>query len=63
VDWQPIETAPKDGTEVLITGKFPNGVWFTEISWFNRHKGQWPGRSLDPPTHWMPLPAPPFQKL
>ena len=57
-DWQPIETAPKDGGQVLVT----NGVLVLAVRW-------WPGRGwgeaarLAPlvpdwdPTHWMPLPG------
>jgi hypothetical protein len=55
--WQPIETAPKDGTKVLL---FP---WGGEV-----RIGSYDPRSLEwrvirsetaYPSHWMPLPAPP----
>ena len=66
--WQPISTAPKDGTYVLVaTG---SGDWGDE-SESNPHiaqydpgavTGDWriqlDGQHIDP-THWMPLPAPP----
>ncbi len=56
-EWQPIETAPKDGTQVLVADA---GVWMACA----RH---WPCNSywtedvasalrLNEPTHWMPLP-------
>lgn len=73
-EWQPIETAPKDGTEVLL--------WFAQFGW--RSIGAWlpwgdssypflwqcAGRNLHRPwkyegddgsypTHWHPLPEPP----
>lgn len=71
--WQPIETAPKDGTEILtcITGYAPC------ISSWQTHKGKSrfgsdPEKFADQehfiqywdecdyrPTHWMPLPDPP----
>ncbi len=57
--WKPIETAPKDGTRVL--------VWHQ--NWFAASTAQWYGDwwglvyEVGPfayqPTHWMPLPAPP----
>jgi len=61
-EWQPIETAPKDGTEILI---FVDG--HREVSHFEAGETGWPwvdysGTSawrIDLPTHWMPLPAPP----
>jgi hypothetical protein len=69
--WQPIETAPKNGTTVLVLFHNWNdpskgrGVGSAVF-----HKGAWRGcfHSADiddgkfwPPTHWMPLPAPPSE--
>lgn len=64
--WQPIETAPKDGTEVLIyDAAWCGGPPRREVSrwtWTINRKGEriggdWSGVSA--PTHWMPLPSPP----
>ncbi|WP_081066081.1 DUF551 domain-containing protein [Burkholderia cepacia] len=62
--WQPIETVPKDGTEVVLLfddevellGKTRPRV--RAASWFV----DWtiPYRRDNPPTHWMPLPAAPI---
>ncbi len=61
--WLPIESAPKDGTNVLLLNRKGNiaaGLWQQESWWlrggsypnafFNDHHG---------PTHWQPLPPPP----
>ena len=74
-DWQPIETAPKDWTPILVgrgrvnlgDGTYKNGIvleaqWDTdERGWyFCGYVGGW--LQVDPehpPTHWQPLPAPP----
>ena len=58
--WRPIETAPKDGTDILLgfepaigwqrIGKAWGGQW---VSAWNHHPIH------DQPTHWMPLPEPP----
>lgn len=55
--WQPIETAPKDGTRVSLcshSGNVASGYWeHYTTSWWD-----WPF-SFEEPTRWMPLPAPP----
>ena len=60
-DWQPIETAPKDGTFLLLAlddGDFPIvGGFDTEGGKFSCARY---GDAFYPqPTHWMPLPSPP----
>ena len=61
VGWQPIATAPKDGTRILVTSNWrdvndkPLGV---EIShWAETDEG-WLSCEREP-TFWQPLPAPP----
>jgi hypothetical protein len=58
--WQPIDTAPKDGTKILIY----DGVWITVSRWLNDDwVVSWNNENLcqggDFVLHWMPLPAPP----
>ena len=58
--WQPIGTAPKDGTEVLLktsrTGRIANGLWNA----VNSEHGFWVWAYIQAePNHWMPLPKPP----
>lgn len=63
VKWQPIESAPKDGTRVLLRaeggiteGHYDSHFW---KSWLGCHDRQKVYASVHKPTHWMPLPAPP----
>ena len=64
--WWPIETAPKDGTDILLS------AWEEDGSYWNATGSWWIDRffffysSLDDPvllcftpTHWMHLPEPP----
>lgn len=60
-DWQPIETAPKDGTLIigcLAPWDYVNVVYYTKVdgtlNWFNPCD-----EVICNPTHWMPLPEPP----
>lgn len=58
--WQPIETAPKDGTLVLTWGecRAQYAVSYWDEEWLTdfREKG---GYQIVYATHWMPLPEPP----
>jgi hypothetical protein len=58
MQWQPIETAPTDGTEIII---IPYGdVRDLQVSWFIRSDNRWANWDYSrDPTHWMPLPKPP----
>lgn len=65
--WQPIETAPRDGTDILVCMTYNLGPdeWET-IQWvdWQRDPYVWPiyRTRIDipfPPSHWMPLPAAP----
>jgi len=62
--WQPIDTAPKDGTEILAVDGDVYAVvrWcaFAEPPQWRDHAGLGAG-GIDPfePTHWMPLPEAP----
>lgn len=65
-DWQPIETAPKDGRQ-FYCGWFYRGRFIYEIgkvrTWESGQSSVVHGRSshLIYPTHWMPLPPPPTE--
>lgn len=57
-DWQPIETAPKDGQSILIatpSGTVISAVWYAG-GWDVDHTGS--GENWA--THWMPLPPAPI---
>lgn len=63
--WQPIETAPKDGTSLMVWCADREIV--TLAFWLEGNdvrKGYWSGHyetiTPDEPTHWQPLPQPPL---
>ena len=58
--WRPIETAPKDGTRILVFRKKETGYenQIIGIDYWNS-PGWMKSRLRMPPTHWMPLPSPP----
>ncbi len=59
--WQPIETAPKDGTIVLLAGEFDYpGDWRIKIGYWSACDDDWYLCWASwKPTHWMPLPDAP----
>lgn len=73
MNWQPIETAPKDGTEIIAmymhidTQIVHNAFWLEDeegkdTGWWSYDKSEVSRVQLDDywtPTHWMPLPPPP----
>lgn len=73
-EWQPIETAPKDGT-FLIGGWTGDGhkhpmIWSVDSAWrdgdgfsvdVSPESGETMRPTIDHITHWMPLPQPPVQ--
>lgn len=73
-EWQPIDTAPRDGTVVLVypptftsNGQTCSAARFDDDRYSQRPRPCWKRddaihitTSRDkPPTHWMPMPAPP----
>jgi len=58
--WQPIATAPKDGTPVLLW--WPHWSRQAIVGWVDKF-GRWASEIAlsegTDPTHWMPLPVPP----
>lgn len=70
MNWHPIETAPKDGTAILVWDGYNQYVAFWgESSLWSKGADQWcygecsgeynSHRAVYEPTHWMPLPANP----
>ena len=65
MQWKPIETAPKDGTWIMVSaGEWePEAACWSESVWLTGWycgggRSDSYGPSFDP-THWMPLPPPP----
>jgi hypothetical protein len=56
--WQPIKTAPKDGTTIFLKDRIYFDPWHYEaiwngIQWYHGFGTAWPQAK---PTHWMPIP-------
>lgn len=78
-DWQPIETAPKDGTTILIfLPRMKNpiclGRWWDKVELEHGvetyRRAEWMRNGMPAmstlkfePTHWMPLPEPPRERI
>jgi hypothetical protein len=66
-EWQPIETAPRDGTQLLLGIAAIDGAggcvfdgWWEGGGWTNGELDYEDGLMHYPHvTHWMPLPSPP----
>jgi len=59
MEWLPIETAPKDGTQILTHHLFGGRSIFRTAIW---KFGTWViggTQQRVEPTHWQPLPEPP----
>lgn len=61
--WLPIESAPRDGRDVLIScgeglriAQFSYGAWWTGFDCYGNDK--W----TESATHWQPLPEPPHDR-
>ena len=53
--WQPMETAPRDGTEILLSDGH-----YKRTGWWAKRINRWSLDSAVPmaiPTQWLPLPA------
>lgn len=60
IEWQPIETAPRDGTVILTAYLHPNHGWVMKTA--KQYIGQWWSNGslvAHGVTHWVPLPKPP----
>jgi hypothetical protein len=73
--WQPIETAPKDETVIILGRRMHDFGFIRGYGYFEGKPGSflsgWITTGFDPvmsnlglaaPTHWMPLPKPPENK-
>lgn len=72
-EWQPIETAPKDGTTILIARNLDPFGWIRGYAtwqnlsrlgggWISHGFGVFGELGLAEPTHWQPLPPPPSRE-
>lgn len=58
--WRKIETAPRDGSYVIVFGPHKTRGTYIEVNHFymDRWTIVWM-HDYEEPTHWMPLPNPP----
>jgi hypothetical protein len=59
MNWMPIETAPRDGREVLIYSGAVDVALFEYGQWWSSGCDEYGNDRRVYPTHWMPLPPPP----
>lgn len=69
--WQPIETAPKDGSSIDVWGKhgrYPDAFWglppygqrcWCTEQWHTTYDEVYAQKIEPQPTHWMPIPGGP----
>ena len=61
--WQPIDTAPKDGSDILVADKDGDMAvvyWHAGGHFELTFQGLYAAEGeFENPTHWMPLPDPP----
>ena len=71
MEWQPIETAPKDGTDVLLAYRvtdvdpdyYVSHGYFGDDCWYALNTAITPAQMNNQrPDFWMPLPKPPALK-
>ena len=69
-EWMNIETAPKDGTRILLTSyksfssdcpSIIDDYWYQDR--VQEGFDHWDELFDFPPTHWMPMPKPPKRKV
>lgn len=61
MEWQPIETAPKDKRGPVLLGWDPKFRWMYQMHWGGSGRG-WRNSERGwkvKPSHWMPFPPPP----
>jgi hypothetical protein len=70
MDWQPIETAPRDGSSIIVGYDYAGrwiihvAFWDDECGWFSYITNSITDVLLDgprAPTHWIPLPTTPTE--
>ena len=65
MSWQPIESAPKDGTVIIVSGGIAYwrerlNHWEGPSGWYTLTGCEYPGKPIQwNVTHWQPLPEPP----